>query len=170
MKKNIIITSFLSLIFLTNNNKKRHLDDKKSLYNSKINEIIGRYREIYNNDWNNFIKISDTLSNKLYNLGSENLKVNIKKVLVSKKIYNENLHRDLFIYHTLKINIDELGLDFVSELEKFVKVSDLEKSIYQFNKDAKNDEKTLKQYLSDTYPWNSDYVNKVVNYVDYKNN
>ena len=119
--KKILITSFLSLIFLTNNNKKRHLDDK-SLYTSKINEIVGRYPEIHNSDFYNIIKISDTLRNELYNLGSENLKEEINNVLESLKIYNESLHMDLFIYHTLKINIDELGLDFV-------KVSDLENSI-----------------------------------------
>ena len=155
---NKLIIFFLgAIIIMDNNDKKRYLDDK-TIYTSKINEIVSRYFN-FDNDFNKIIKVSEKLSQELFDLGQENLKEQIKEILLKNKIYEENLNRDLFIYHNLKINID---LDLIS-------LNMIEKSIYKFNSSKNSYEKTLTQFLEQEYPtWNSDFISRIVSSINIK--
>ena len=152
---------------MDNYDKKRYLDEKKTIYTSKINEIVSRYFN-FDNDFNKIIKVSEKLSQELFDLGPENLKEQIKEILLKNKIYEENLNRDLFIYHNLKININP-DLKSVNNNEELIRLNMIEKSIYKFNSSKNSYEKTLTQFLEEEYPtWNSDFISRIVSDINIK--
>ena len=153
---NKLIIFFLGAIIIMDNNDKKRSLDIKTIYTSKINEIVSRYFN-FDNDFNKIIKVSEKLSQELFDLDQQDLKEKIKEILLKNKIYNENLNRDLLFYQNLKINTD---------LE-LINLNKLEKSIYHFNSSKISSEKTLAQFLEKKYPtWNSDFITNIVIYIN----